>query len=406
MSPVFGASLGAASVRIVRAETEPENGAEGHSRFLARTVDADDASPARVAAVALVAAVNGDTAKMVVAVPDERQNVAFQSELRSRGVERVVTVQEAVAVAELVRVSGAADEFRLLMVLDIGRTGLTVSMVELGATVTMASTRSTALAGDTLDDAVAGMLEDVAGAGDIDPRTVKEFLAGGSHRAYMIPLPESMSTRFDALVGREVEDSLMIVREVAARARCVPDALVLVGGGARISLVEGLLEQEFSVPVISPAEPELASAKGAALIAEILMQEALPVAQRKPENSMGVRVSPMVEDRGTGTRAVVDASSTGGDNTKIVVESTVDDRSVVRTAQGGGLGRMQIIVGVGFSVVAVCSFLAWVLLQPFSDPVQSAPTDPSVSEMVQSTPTEVTSAPESGTADAVDSSTE
>ena len=131
MDPVFGASLGAASVRIVRADPQPETGSTS-GRFLTRTVDAYDASPVRTAAIHLVAAVRGDTSRMVISVPDERQNVALESELRARGIEGVVTVPEAVAVVALVRTSGAAEGFRLLTVLDIGRTGVTVSMIEIG----------------------------------------------------------------------------------------------------------------------------------------------------------------------------------------------------------------------------------------------------------------------------------
>ncbi|GCB57697.1 hypothetical protein HND25_24280 [Rhodococcus erythropolis] len=383
MDPVFGASLGAASVRIVRADSQPETGSAS-GRFLTRTVDAYDASPVRTAAIHLVAAVRGDTSRMVIAVPDERQNVALESELRARGIEGAVTVSEAVAVVALVRTSGAAEGFRLLTVLDIGRTGVTVSMIEIGTATTIASTRSTALAGDRLDGVVAELLSattaDAALDADaaFDAREVKEYLASGSRRAQVMPVPESMCIRFDSVVTREVEDTLMVIREVAARARCVPDALVLVGGGARISLVEKILEREFSVPVIRPAEPELASAKGAALIAEVLHQEHLSSEVAVSEVSVSG-----VSDSGIATDAV-DMSSD-----QAVV------RSVGETAEGtesdslatGGLGRMQILVGVGFSLVALTSFLAWAVLRPFSDPAQAEPPLTQTTEIVAPVPT-------------------
>ncbi len=321
---------------------------------------------------------------MVIAVPDERQNVALESELRARGIEGAVTVSEAVAVVALVRTSGAAEGFRLLTVLDIGRTGVTVSMIEIGTATTIASTRSTALAGDRLDGVVAELLSattaDAALDADaaFDAREVKEYLASGSRRAQVMPVPESMCIRFDSVVTREVEDTLMVIREVAARARCVPDALVLVGGGARISLVEKILEREFSVPVIRPAEPELASAKGAALIAEVLHQEHLSSEVAVSEVSVSG-----VSDSGIATDAV-DMSSD-----QAVV------RSVGETAEGtesdslatGGLGRMQILVGVGFSLVALTSFLAWAVLRPFSDPAQAEPPLTQTTEIVAPVPT-------------------
>ncbi|MGW6659715.1 Hsp70 family protein [Rhodococcus sp. NPDC055024] len=384
MDPVFGASLGAASVRIVRADPQPETGSESGGRFLTRTVDAFDASPARTAAIHLGAAVRGDTSRMVIAVPDERQNVALESELRARGVDGAVTVPEAVAVVALVRTSGAAEGFRLLAVLDIGRTGVTVSMIEIGTATTIASTRSTALAGDRLDGIVAELLSatgpDVAFDGDgvFDARAVKEYLASGSRRAQVMPVPESMCIRFDSVVTREVEDTLMVIREVAARARCVPDALVLVGGGARISLVEKILEREFSVPVIRPAEPELASAKGAALIAEVLHQEHL---------GSEVTDSEFPDSEVADSEIATDAVEASPDEAEVHSVGVTEEGTESDSPPAGGLGRMQILVGVGFSLVALTSFLAWAVLRPFSDPAQAEPPQAQTTEIVVPVPT-------------------
>ncbi|MDJ0010780.1 hypothetical protein ACQR36_01100 [Rhodococcus erythropolis] len=383
MDPVFGASLGAASVRIVRADSQPETGSAS-GRFLTRTVDAYDASPVRTAAIHLVAAVRGDTSRMVIAVPDERQNVALESELRARGIEGAVTVSEAVAVVALVRTSGAAEGFRLLTVLDIGRTGVTVSMIEIGTATTIASTRSTALAGDRLDGVVVELLSattaDAALDADaaFDAREVKEYLASGSRRAQVMPVPESMCIRFDSVVTREVEDTLMVIREVAARARCVPDALVLVGGGARISLVEKILEREFSVPVIRPAEPELASAKGAALIAEVLHQEHL---------SSEVAVSEVSVSGVSDSEIATDAVDMSSDQAVVRSVGETEEGTESDSLPTGGLGRMQILVGVGFSLVALTSFLAWAVLRPFSDPAQAEPPLTQTTEIVAPVPT-------------------
>ena len=316
---------------------------------------------------------------MVIAVPDERQNVALESELRARGIEGVVTVSEAVAVVALVRTSGAAEGFRLLTVLDIGRTGVTVSMIEIGTAITIASTRSTALAGDRLDGVVAELLsattDDAALDADaaFDAREVKEYLASGSRRAQVMPVPESMCIRFDSVVTREVEDTLMVIREVAARARCVPDALVLVGGGARISLVEKMLEREFSVPVIRPAEPELASAKGAALIAEVLHQEHL---------SSEVSVSGVSD-----SEIATDAVERSSDQAVVRSVGETEEDTESDSLPSGGLGRMQILVGVGFSLVALTSFLAWAVLRPFSDPAQAEPPLTQTTAIVAPVPT-------------------
>lgn len=388
MDPVFGASLGAASVRIVRADSQPETGSAS-GRFLTRTVDAYDASPVRTAAIHLVAAVRGDTSRMVIAVPDERQNVALESELRARGIEGAVTVSEAVAVVALVRTSGAAEGFRLLTVLDIGRTGVTVSMIEIGTATTIASTRSTALAGDRLDGVVVELLSATTADATLDAdaafdaREVKEYLASGSRRAQVMPVPESMCIRFDSVVTREVEDTLMVIREVAARARCVPDALVLVGGGARISLVEKILEREFSVPVIRPAEPELASAKGAALIAEVLHQEHLSSEVAVSE----VAVSEVSVSGVSDSEIATDAVDMSSDQAVVRSVGETEEGTESDSLPSSGLGRMQILVGVGFSLVALTSFLAWAVLRPFSDPAQAEPPLTKTTEIVAPVPT-------------------
>lgn len=315
---------------------------------------------------------------MVIAVPDERQNVALESELRARGIEGVVTVSEAVAVVALVRTSGAAEGFRLLTVLDIGRTGVTVSMIEIGTATTIASTRSTALAGDRLDGVVAELLSATTDDAAFDAREVKEYLASGSRRAQVMPVPESMCIRFDSVVTREVEDTLMVIREVAARARCVPDALVLVGGGARISLVEKMLEREFSVPVIRPAEPELASAKGAALIAEVLHQEHL---------SSEVAVSEVSVSGVSDSEIATDAVERSSDQAVVRSVGETEEDTESDSLPSGGLGRMQILVGVGFSLVALTSFLAWAVLRPFSDPAQAEPPLTQTTAIVAPVPT-------------------
>ncbi len=331
---------------------------------------------------------------MVIAVPDERQNVALESELRARGIEGAVTVSEAVAVVALVRTSGAAEGFRLLTVLDIGRTGVTVSMIEIGTATTIASTRSTALAGDRLDGVVVELLSATTADATLDAdaafdaREVKEYLASGSRRAQVMPVPESMCIRFDSVVTREVEDTLMVIREVAARARCVPDALVLVGGGARISLVEKILEREFSVPVIRPAEPELASAKGAALIAEVLHQEHLSSEVAVSEVAVSeVAVSEVSVSGVSDSEIATDAVDMSSDQAVVRSVGETEEGTESDSLPSSGLGRMQILVGVGFSLVALTSFLAWAVLRPFSDPAQAEPPLTQTTEIVAPVPT-------------------
>jgi len=72
---------------------------------------------------------------------------------------------------------------------------------------------------------------------------------------------------FDSLIVGPVETSARLTREVIRRSGRLPDAAVLIGGGAHIPLVTSVMESWLDLPVIVPAQPELVAAEGAALLA-------------------------------------------------------------------------------------------------------------------------------------------
>ena len=74
---------------------------------------------------------------------------------------------------------------------------------------------------------------------------------------------------FEALVTVPIEYSARLVRDVISRSPQHVDALFLIGGGARIPLVEAILRSWTGLPVVTPRDPEAVAAKGVDLETEI-----------------------------------------------------------------------------------------------------------------------------------------
>ncbi|XGU19418.1 hypothetical protein ACETU7_31200 [Rhodococcus sp. 3Y1] len=73
------------------------------------------------------------------------------------------------------------------------------------------------------------------------------------------------------MVVTSVEAFAREIREVIATSGRNPDAILLIGGGARIPIVRATLAAWLECPLIAPEQPELVTAQGAALIAESSM---------------------------------------------------------------------------------------------------------------------------------------
>ena len=72
---------------------------------------------------------------------------------------------------------------------------------------------------------------------------------------------------FDPLIGQCVESSAQFVHQVISRAGRNPEAVVLLGAGAHIPLVQEVLRSWLGLPLVVPHEPELVLAKGGAMAA-------------------------------------------------------------------------------------------------------------------------------------------
>ncbi|MCJ0904100.1 Hsp70 family protein [Rhodococcus sp. ARC_M6] len=398
MSTAFGFSVGEGSVRIIRIVDElPESGrlteqlGSGEPRFSSRSLPADGSSPQRVAAVAAVDLSRPGGPPMVIASPS-RFAATVAAELRSAGLSDFRLVSEAEAVLEFVSASGAVRGFRNLLVYDLGKTGLTVSVVDIATGRMLSSIRTTELSGDLLDQLVADQLRNSAidagpeGSGVIVDlpeygRTVKEALSRTLEYRESESSPVVL-TRFDfeEVVRDPVIASMSTINEVALQAERRPDVVVMVGGGARIPLIEVVLRR-LRIPVIRPAEPELVVGKGAALWARIreVPTRAIPIVTAQVADPVHAWTR-SDDDDDFGADIPADIFAEPGE----VADPDELTSESVGVQSSGRQSKIPIVLGIAMSAVAVLSMLAWLVFRPFSDDVVADVSQVGASSVVSS----------------------
>lgn len=160
---------------------------------------------------------------------------------------------------------------RALLVLDLGRYGTSTFTLDVVAGEVTRSDRRTVLSGEGLDDTVERL---VMGKKILPPAYGVD--AQREYRAFFRELKELVSTSAGVrspgggpmLITRdEFENAIgtTILHTLAWAAPTAPDAVMLIGGGARIPLIRALVEQQWSVPVVVPESPSSVILQGAAL---------------------------------------------------------------------------------------------------------------------------------------------
>ncbi|MCS4256333.1 MAG: hypothetical protein K0Q46_366 [Rhodococcus erythropolis] len=283
MNLVLGVTVGASAVRLARPGTPDHSGPV----FRSRAVDRGREIPEEVAAEATGVALteNADLgSNTVVAYRDQAQAGALQTAFEQKGIDNFELVPEVVATLRMLEASGALTDQSTLVVVDIGSSGSTISIVDRQMRSTVVTARSTRVSGDHFDELVysdqtvrrrIATPADPGGDAELQARCrlAKEQLS--SRSAVCLPGPGGL-----LLLSREVFDSLVVtsveafareIREVIATSGRNPDAILLIGGGARIPIVRATLAAWLECPLIAPEQPELVTAQGAALIAESSM---------------------------------------------------------------------------------------------------------------------------------------
>lgn len=163
---------------------------------------------------------------------------------------------------------------RALLVLDLGRYGTSAFTLDVAAGQVTRSARRAALSGEVLDDVVERL---VMSKGILPP--AQGIDAEREYRAFFRELKELISSSAGVrapgngpmlLTREEFEEAVTstLLQTLAWAAPDEPDAVLLIGGQARIPLVKALVEQEWTVPLVLPDSPNSVIVEGAALEAQ------------------------------------------------------------------------------------------------------------------------------------------
>ncbi len=274
MSSVLGVSVGASAVRLTRPEA-------GGFELQAVDVTIDHRSEDVAAESVGVAFASGaPVTATAIAYRSEQQARAIESAMARQNLTNFQLIPETTAVVEHLHSTGALRGYATIAIYDLGSSGLTVSIVDTSSRAVLYAERTTEISGDYFDTLVreqqiaAGRIKqpqsrDVLAALDAHCRDAKEQLSEGTAVALPCDTGVVLISRenFDALITLAVESSARLTRDVIMRSEQPVQAIVAVGGGARIPLVQQILRNWLAVPVLVPAEPETVAARGASLLA-------------------------------------------------------------------------------------------------------------------------------------------
>ncbi|WP_068154501.1 Hsp70 family protein [Rhodococcus phenolicus] len=279
MSSVLGVTVGESAVRIVRPidRTAPSAG------YQFQVVDTGRDDPARLAAqtlgVLFQTGVAGEPIDTVgVVYRDTTQADRIRAAMAEQGLDRFGLVSESEAALAYLRATGELCTDTAVFY-DLGDSGLTVTVVDLPSGQVLAG-RTDTVGGRVFDAAIRAhqlgtngvwLPDDPATSTEFDAqcREAKEQLSASDAVAVPGAAGLILMSRdtFDPLIAQCVESSARFVRDIVERAGRDPEAIVLLGGGAHIPLVQEVLRSWLKLPLVVPHEPELVLAKGGALLA-------------------------------------------------------------------------------------------------------------------------------------------
>ncbi|MEV6215168.1 Hsp70 family protein [Nocardia sp. NPDC051833] len=282
MSAVLGVSVGAGTVRLARPQHGGPHGFVPPYSFELHTISMPEHQAEESAAdtIAATLAAAPEVAATTVTFRSEPQARAIRAAMARRQLTNYQLVPEAVAAVHFAHATTDMREVSTLAVYDLGSSGLTVSVVNARTSDVYQCERISDISGDYLDSLIreqqiaSGRIAhpaDPVGLAELDAlcRAAKEQLS--STNAVALPSEQGLvlltQENFEALMMLAIESSARMTRDVIIRAQHPVQAIMVIGGGARIPLIARVLERTIGVPVIVPAEPETALARGAALLA-------------------------------------------------------------------------------------------------------------------------------------------
>ncbi|CCQ13491.1 putative uncharacterized protein [Rhodococcus sp. AW25M09] len=305
MTEVLGVSVGASAVRMARPDVRPQN--SGRMGFHHDTVDAywERAEDLAAESIGVVLSQPGDGGPVQatgVAYRDQQQFGEIQQAMASQRLYNYRLVPEARAALQYLEASGELGHFGTVGIYDLGSSGLTISVIDRGTGQVLLAERTIDISGDDFDRLISDNQLAKQGVDIADNQELSEFTARcrvakeqlSTSGAVCLPGDGGVilisREAFESLVTVPIEYSARLVRDVISRSPKHVDALVLIGGGARIPLVGSILDAWIGLPVITPADPESVAARGAALLATPVADAARRAAPA-PAPAQGVRQS-------------------------------------------------------------------------------------------------------------------
>ncbi|MEV0293313.1 Hsp70 family protein [Nocardia sp. NPDC050710] len=209
-------------------------------------------------------------------------------------------VPEGTAALTYLRHTGLLDRYETVAIVDLGASGLSVTVADQADGTILRSERTTAVSGNAIDDRIYHHLVDLhyarrgtrpnRGMLTNRGRTAKEHLSLSpavtiDHVAGR-PLKLTRAD-FEELITDLLRETAVFTAAAFARAPKFPQAVVVIGGGANIPAVISTLCDALHVPVHTVDDPEAVIAKGAALVADSVQPSVFPVATLAADAPVG-----------------------------------------------------------------------------------------------------------------------
>nr|WP_296777617.1 Hsp70 family protein [Rhodococcus sp. (in: high G+C Gram-positive bacteria)] len=196
---------------------------------------------------------------------------------------RVFLVSESDAAHAFLEDSGLVARYGTVAVVDVGASGTTASVIDAHSGAVQAAERTAHFSGDvinrlvkdlvhgtsTAEKSVRDDLRDDRGIGSARYRSVKEHLS--AHESAEVGGVGGTASvdraAFDEAIRPYAVSAAQFTSRVSTSSTGAPEAVVLIGGGAKIPVVGAVFGNTLGIPVIAPGEPDTILAKGAAYLA-------------------------------------------------------------------------------------------------------------------------------------------
>ncbi|WP_433713584.1 Hsp70 family protein [Nocardia sp. CA-084685] len=199
-------------------------------------------------------------------------------------------VPEGTAALTYLRHTGLVDRYDTVAIVDLGATGLSITVADQADSTILRTERTAAVSGNAIDELIYHHLVDLhyarrgtrpnRGMLTNRGRAAKEHLsiAPAVTIDHVAGQPLKLTRAdFEELISELLRETAVFAAAVFARAPKSPEAVIVIGGGANIPAVLSTLEHDLDIPVHTIDDPEAVIAKGAALVADSVQPSVFPV---------------------------------------------------------------------------------------------------------------------------------